>query len=311
MERQVMMKVVNKISSVMFLLVTIATAYFYIPPPQPARSQFVDQSTYGGTSGGTGNAPTITIANYSNHTQGVVLRFMPGAANTASASININGLGPVIILRPSSIGNVALSGDELRVGELTCVTYNGAAYQLSCNVDMTPIGRTVEYRGSSLPRGTLIEDGSCVSRTTFAPLFSVIGTTYGACDGSTTFGVPDSRGSMFAALDNQGANGSANRITSGGSGCSATSVVFCGLQNVTLNTPNLPPYTPAGGVSISQINVLGLNVSGGGTAVLVPPATGGSLYINSATFSGTPQTGTSTPASVLNPVLLGRRAIKY
>ena len=42
--------------------------------------------------------------------------------------------------------------------------------------------------------GYLPEDGSAVSRTTYAALFAVIGTTYGAGDGSTTFNLPDSRG---------------------------------------------------------------------------------------------------------------------
>jgi microcystin-dependent protein len=37
-------------------------------------------------------------------------------------------------------------------------------------------------------------DGSNVSRTTYAPLFTLWGTTYGAGDGTTTFGLPDWRG---------------------------------------------------------------------------------------------------------------------
>jgi microcystin-dependent protein len=282
-------------------------AYLYIPPPHPARAQFLDQSTYGGTSGGSANAQTITIANYSAHIPGVVIRFIPGFVNTGPTTINISGIGAVALLRPSSIGNAFLSGGELQTGELTCITYNGAAYQLSCNVDMTPIGRTVEYRGAAIPRGTLIEDGSCVSRTTYAPLFSVIGTTYGACDGSTTFGVPDSRGTVFAALDNQGANGSANRITTGGSGCNGTTNgLFCGTQSYTMLTANLPPYTPIGSSSITSFDHTTANsVCQVGAGVAVTDA-------NTLTRSSfQPQGGTSTPFAILNPLVLGRRAIKY
>ena len=47
---------------------------------------------------------------------------------------------------------------------------------------------------NSAPTGWLSADGSAVSRTTYATLFSAIGTTYGAGDGSTTFGLPDLRG---------------------------------------------------------------------------------------------------------------------
>lgn len=46
---------------------------------------------------------------------------------------------------------------------------------------------------ASPPTGTLVCDGQAVSRTTFATLFGVIGTLYGAGDGSTTFNVPDMR----------------------------------------------------------------------------------------------------------------------
>jgi microcystin-dependent protein len=44
------------------------------------------------------------------------------------------------------------------------------------------------------PAGWLLCDGSAISRTTYAALFNAIGTTYGAGDGSTTFGIPDYRG---------------------------------------------------------------------------------------------------------------------
>lgn len=41
------------------------------------------------------------------------------------------------------------------------------------------------------PDGALICNGSAVSRTTYAELFSIIGTTYGAGDGATTFNLPN------------------------------------------------------------------------------------------------------------------------
>jgi len=59
-----------------------------------------------------------------------------------------------------------------------------------------PVGSITTYGGSSAPTGWLICDGTLVSRTTFAELFSVIGTSYGVGDGSTTFGTPDFRGKI-------------------------------------------------------------------------------------------------------------------
>jgi microcystin-dependent protein len=55
-------------------------------------------------------------------------------------------------------------------------------------------GMIFPYAGASAPTGFLLCDGSAVSRTTYADLFTLISTTYGAGDGSTTFNVPDLKG---------------------------------------------------------------------------------------------------------------------
>lgn len=56
-----------------------------------------------------------------------------------------------------------------------------------------PVGSGCDYYGSTAPEGYLFADGSAISRTEYAELFEVIGTTYGAGDGSTTFNLPDKR----------------------------------------------------------------------------------------------------------------------
>lgn len=56
-----------------------------------------------------------------------------------------------------------------------------------------PIGAIYPYGGTSAPSGYLMCDGSAVSRTDYSALFAVIGTSFGAGDGSTTFNVPDLR----------------------------------------------------------------------------------------------------------------------
>lgn len=53
-----------------------------------------------------------------------------------------------------------------------------------------PYGAIQAYAGSNAPTGWLLCDGSTISRTTYANLFSVIGSTYGGGDGSTTFTLP-------------------------------------------------------------------------------------------------------------------------
>lgn len=61
-----------------------------------------------------------------------------------------------------------------------------------------PIGITGEVRMwggtiATIPNGWLHCNGAAVSRTTYAALFNIIGTQYGAGDGSTTFNLPDTR----------------------------------------------------------------------------------------------------------------------
>lgn len=55
-----------------------------------------------------------------------------------------------------------------------------------------PVGTVISYAPVPLPAsGWLHCDGAAVSRSTYAGLFTAIGTTYGVGDGSTTFNVPD------------------------------------------------------------------------------------------------------------------------
>lgn len=52
------------------------------------------------------------------------------------------------------------------------------------------------------PAGWLKADGAAVSRTTYAALFSAIGTTYGAGNGVSTFNLPQLGGEFIRCLDN-------------------------------------------------------------------------------------------------------------
>ena len=52
-------------------------------------------------------------------------------------------------------------------------------------------GMIFAFAGNTLPDGYLLCDGSQVSRTTYKKLFDVIGTTYGAGNGTTTFTLPN------------------------------------------------------------------------------------------------------------------------
>lgn len=68
-----------------------------------------------------------------------------------------------------------------------------------------PTGTLHAFAGATAPSGYLMCDGSAVSRTTYAALFQVISTTYGAGNGSTTFTLPDLRGRVPVGAGTDGA----------------------------------------------------------------------------------------------------------
>lgn len=64
-----------------------------------------------------------------------------------------------------------------------------------------PTGAVTMFADDAAPTGWLECNGAAVSRTTYAALFAVIGTTWGTGDGSTTFNVPDLRGEFVRGWD--------------------------------------------------------------------------------------------------------------
>jgi microcystin-dependent protein len=80
------------------------------------------------------------------------------------------------------------------------------------NVLNSLTGVVLPFAGSTAPAGWLLCFGQAISRTTYATLFAVIGTTYGTGDGSTTFNLPDLRGRIAPGQDNMGGT-AAGRLT--------------------------------------------------------------------------------------------------
>ena len=106
-----------------------------------------------------------------------------------------------------------------------------------------PAGSVIPYAGASAPTGFLLCDGSNVSRTTYATLFAVIGTTYGAGDGSSTFALPDLRGRVVAGQDDMG-GASADRLTDQTGGLNGDTLGDTGgSETHTLTTAQLASHT--------------------------------------------------------------------
>jgi microcystin-dependent protein len=74
-----------------------------------------------------------------------------------------------------------------------------------------PVGSMMMWSTPTAPSQWLLCNGAAVSRNLYAALFSVLGTTYGVGDGSTTFNVPNLAGRVA-----RGVNGSYALASSGG-----------------------------------------------------------------------------------------------
>lgn len=114
-------------------------------------------------------------------------------SNKTLASPTITGTAT--LPSTTSIGTVSAT----EIGYLDGVT---SSIQTQFNaLEAFPKGMVSPYAGASAPTGWLLCDGAAVSRTTYASLYSVVGDTYGAGDGTTTFNVPNLKGRVIVGID--------------------------------------------------------------------------------------------------------------
>ena len=107
------------------------------------------------------------------------------------------------------MSKVAIQGDASGTGIYTIAAPNSnnnrtftlpdAAGDLITGASFT--GAVMYFAMSGPPTGWVKANGAALNRTTYAELFTAIGTTFGSGDGSTTFNVPDLRGEFLRALD--------------------------------------------------------------------------------------------------------------
>ena len=116
---------------------------------------------------------------------------------------------------------------------------------------LIPLGGILPYVGSSVPNSAFaLPYGQAISRSTYVALFSLVGTTFGTGDGSTTFNIPDLRGRVVAGLDNMGGSNAARLSTA----MTSTSMGNSGgAQNQTIAQANLPNVNfTVSGIALSQ-----------------------------------------------------------
>lgn len=284
------------------------------------------------TTGGSATAYTVTsyqIFDTLANLGGQVIAFVPHATNTnavgVDVTLNVDGLGAKSIrMQPS----VALPNGTLVLGTPYVVVYNNsdAVFYLRNMVNpyLIPLGGMIDFIGPVSPNSSLVLPfGQAISRTTYATLFALVSTTYGVGDGSTTFNIPDFRGRVAGGRDSMGGT-PAGRLSATYFGASsglggATLGDTGGAESITLQTSNLPAYTPAGTITNGAITsttpqlggVSGTGQPNVGQSIITTPAT---ITITSSqagsSFAGTAQGGTSTAFPRVPPMQIVNKLVR-
>ena len=164
-------------------------------------------------------------------------------------------------------------------------------------IEGIPTATIVPWTDSSIPSGFLECNGAAVSRSTYSALFAIVGTTYGAGDGASTFNLPDLQDNVAIGRSGTKAlasTGGANTVTSTGNVGGSTANATLSTAQLASHSHNFVVRTGPGGIA----NVIS-RTDGGVNGNVSTSNTGsgtGHSHNMSATFTG-------DATSVLQPYL--------
>lgn len=248
---------------------------------QNSHSHYYDVHTSGAEAGGYGLHSSGSFQNR------VYVNSGNGTYSATATNQTTGGSDPHNIIQPSIVRSFAIK------------------YRPSTGTDsLLPAGTTIKGYWSSPPSGYLLEYGTAVSRTTYSDLFAVIGTTYGAGDGSTTFNLPDTKGRV---LVNKNSSDSEFNTMGEKYGEKAHVMTIAELPAHThiQNAHNHGFYS-----YVSSSEAAGYGVSGGGGWVNAVIVNGYGLGTSGATATNQ-STGSDEAETVVQPSIVQKIAIKY
>lgn len=272
------------------------------------------------TTGGSSTAYTVTTNQGfpTIPTDGQLLAITPHATNGVASTIVADG-GTAYAIQSSpgvAVGAAALVQGTPYTLKFSLSNTAWILRDFYGNPYAIPLGGMMPYTGATAPNSNFVlAYGQCISRTTYATYFAQVSTTFGACDGTTTFAVPDLRGTVVAGVDNMGG-------VSGGRFPGLNTGTFQGAVTHTILAANLPPHTHSGTTgndSPDHTHNMGANVTSASVpqssptvAVIKTDAisgagfsaqTGGASVRHQHPFTTDGGTGSSSPFTTVQPTL--------
>jgi microcystin-dependent protein len=272
---------------------TNSAVYQVVAPLNQPKMYVVYNNTTGGyaISIGAASGSVITIPN------GVTAQVYTDGTNFYSA-------------QTGSAGNFNVNGNENVLGNLSV----GGTLTVTGITNIIPTGVIQMWPTVSAPTGFLNCDGSAVSRTTYAALYAVVGTTFGSGDGSTTFNLPNYTNRMPYGTT-IGSTGGSSTTTLDGSNLPAHTHSFSGSGSTNSASANIQDPSHNHGIN-SAIGANQGSNQGFGAGGLYPPtgyingtanATTGIYdagHAHSVSISGTTgSAGSGVAATTISPYL--------
>lgn len=182
-------------------------------------------------------------------------------------------------------------------------TYPNPGLATSVLNALIPRGTILDFAGDAAPTGFLLCDGSAVSRTTYNALFAVVGTAFGAGDGSTTFNLPDLR-------DRASVGVSGTKLRGSTGGAATKSLVAANLPSHT-HTINHAHSAVTAGVGGGAVGWADAARTSGSLASSVGAGSAEQMLVTN-TFNGSSGNGpgSSEAVDIQNPYVALNRIIK-